>query len=193
MAGFASAGPGVQVELGCASPASWTSRRARCSRASWTRLWTQAKKTCTSISPGSDSSISPRRASSTSVPASSRRPAAASCFITLRRSRGACSRCWTRTRQRLRPEPPEQRARVRDGKALPVVVEVDENLGVATPTRDPPCPLVELRLRVVAAPPPVTMVQAHQRPVRGELAGLERPLRVVGYHERGLVLAEQCV
>ena len=80
-----------------------------------------------------------------------------------------------------------------DGEALPVVVEVDEHLGPAAPLGDSPGPLVQLRLRVVAAPAAVAVVQPDERPVRRQLVRLEGPARVVGDHERGAVGAQLLV
>jgi len=39
----------------------------------------------------------------------------------------------------------------------------------------------------------VAVVEPQQRPVRGQIARLERPARVVGDHERGAVRAKQVV
>src|SRR5215210_4366767 len=51
---------------------------------------------------------------------------------------------------------------VADGEALPVVVEVGEHLGVPRDVAEPACPLAELRGGVVAAPPAVAVVEAHE-------------------------------
>ena len=64
-------------------------------------------------------------------------------------------------------------------KPSPVVVEVDEHLGPAAPFGDLAGPLVELGLRVVAAPSAVAVMEAHERPIGSELARLEGPAGVV--------------
>ena len=88
--------------------------------------------------------------------------------------RGCCGARSTAWRP---PQPPHEREGVVHGEALPVVVEVDEHLGPAAPVGDPLGPLVELGLRVVAAPAAVAVVEADERPVGGELVRLERPAR----------------
>ena len=79
--------------------------------------------------------------------------------------------------------------RVRDGEALPVVVEVDKALGPPAPGAEAVRPGVELALRVVPAPAAAAVVEADVRPVGGELVSLEGPLGVVADNERGSALA----
>ena len=114
-------------------------------------------------------------------------------------TRSATRRCTCRaccdarsTAWRRRQPPPEQLG-VLDGEALPVVVEVDEDLGRPAPLRDPPGPLIDLRVRVVAPSPAPAVVQSHERPVGGQLARLKGPLRVVCDHERCGVAAQKRV
>src|ERR687895_1112088 len=78
------------------------------------------------------------------------------------------------------PEP----ERVLDGVALPVVVEVRVDVDLRPPRSNAPLPLLELALGVVPAAAAVTVVEANERPVRGELVRLEGPLGVVTDHER---------
>src|SRR4029453_12708866 len=58
---------------------------------------------------------------------------------------------------------------------------------------DPPRPLVQLGLGVLAAAAAVAVVQAEDRPVGGQLVRLEGPARVVRDHQRGVVRAQLLV
>src|SRR3954454_22418080 len=102
-----------------------------------------------------------------------------------RASSGAPSPIWSK--------PPPEQAGVLHGEALPVVVEVDVYVGARAPGGDPPRPGLELGAGVVAAASAVTVVEADQGPVAGQLALLEGPARVVADHERHAVLPQQVV
>src|SRR5206468_8094365 len=69
-------------------------------------------------------------------------------------------------------------------EALPVVVEVEVDLGAAPPLLDALRPGLQLGLRVVAAAPAPAVVEAHERPVRRDLVRDVRALRVVPDGER---------
>src|SRR4051794_7174818 len=91
-------------------------------------------------------------------------------------------------------EPPFHPERISDGEDLPVVVEVREHVDLLAPAFEALRPLLELRLRVVAAAAARAVVEAHERPVGREDLLLERPhLRAVADHERDVVLAQQRV
>src|SRR6266516_275242 len=76
---------------------------------------------------------------------------------------------------------------------LPVVVEVGVHLDAGAPARDPPLPLLELALGVVAAAPATSVVETDVGPIRGQLVGADSTPGVVGDHQRGVVAAEQVV
>src|SRR5215203_1821393 len=78
-------------------------------------------------------------------------------------------------------------------EALPVVVEVGEDLGVLAPGADPLAPLLELALGVVAVPAPAAVVEAHEGPVRRQLVGLEGAIGMIADGEGDPVLAQQGV
>src|SRR5436305_359457 len=61
------------------------------------------------------------------------------------------------------------------------------------PVLEPLRPLLELGLRVVAAPSAMAVVEAHQGPVGGHLVGLEVEPFAVADHERGAVRPQQGV
>src|SRR3954454_22132360 len=82
---------------------------------------------------------------------------------------------------------------VADREALPVVVEVRPDGGLARDLGELRRPRAQLALRVVAAPPPVAVVEAHERPVRGQHERLPRALGMVADRERDLVPAQQLV
>src|SRR5690348_8432756 len=92
----------------------------------------------------------------------------------------------------LRPQRAPQKTPVLDRKALPVVVEVGVDVDPAAPLDDAIPPFLELASRVVPGPA-AAVVEADERPVRGQLASLERPLGMVADGQRGLPLAEQGV
>src|SRR5215218_6842141 len=82
--------------------------------------------------------------------------------------------------------------RVLDRVALPVVVEVGEDVYGWRPSAEAFCPLVQLSMAVVpvrAARPPV---EAHEREVGRELVGLEPVhLRTVADNERDVALTQE--
>src|SRR4051794_5899362 len=68
---------------------------------------------------------------------------------------------------------------VRGRVALPVVVQVDEDLAAGAPCGDPPAPPVELGLRVVAATTGVAVVEAQVGELPDRLRLRKRPALVV--------------
>src|SRR3954454_11238762 len=82
---------------------------------------------------------------------------------------------------------------VADREALPVVVEVGPDRRLAGDRGEPVGPGPQLGLRVVAAPPAVAVVEAHERPVGRQLERLEGALGVVADGQRDLVPAQQLV
>src|SRR5438067_585815 len=80
--------------------------------------------------------------------------------------------------------------RVLDREALPVVVEVD--VAVDVERLEPLRPLLELARRIVPARA-AAAVEADERPVRGQLARLERPAPVVADHESRAVRPQELV
>src|SRR5215217_2728953 len=76
-------------------------------------------------------------------------------------------------RRRGLPETALQVAPVLDRVALPVVVEVGEDIDVSRPRCEPLGPLVQLPVRVVAVPPAGAAVKADQREVGRQLVRLE--------------------
>ena len=86
------------------------------------------------------------------------------------RSTVTCSRPCSSSRQRCRSSPPRfrplQRKRVADRVAVPVVVEVGEDLDLRAPGRDPRRQLLELAGGVVAVAAARAVVEAHEGPVR---------------------------
>src|SRR5919202_4287406 len=102
----------------------------------------------------------------------------------------------------LRPRPdrcsgalehPAQGDRVAGREHLPVVVEVDEALGLAPDVEQARRPLAQLAVGVVAAPSAVAVVEAHERPAGGEDERLPRALGVVAVREGDVVPAQQLV
>ena len=90
-------------------------------------------------------------------------------------------------------EPPLQRTSVGDGKALPVVVEVDEHLGAGAATGRCGGPTPRSRVPSSCLAGPVAVVQAYQGPRGGQLAGLKGPAGVIADDQRGVVFAQQPV
>src|SRR4051794_34158019 len=90
-------------------------------------------------------------------------------------------------------QPVGQPARVAYRVGLPVVVEVGEDLDPRSPGGDPPLPLLELALGVVAVAPTTPVVEPDVGPIGGDLAGFELAPGVVGDDEGGVVLAELVV
>src|SRR5512133_228818 len=79
-------------------------------------------------------------------------------------------------------------------KALPVVVEVGVDVGAAvTPAGDPPGSLLQLALRVVAASPSASVMEADERPVGRQLESAEGGRRAVRDHQSGAVLSQEHV
>src|SRR5262249_23069596 len=83
--------------------------------------------------------------------------------------------------------------RVLDRVAAPVVVEIHKNIDARAPGGDSPTPALKLGLGVAPVAPASPVVEAQERPRSGQLAGLERPLRVVADHERDVALAERVI
>src|SRR5438093_5454298 len=82
---------------------------------------------------------------------------------------------------------------VAGGEALPVVVEVAEDLAAGGDLAQARRPLLQLAPGVVAAAPARAVVEAHEGEVRrGRRLG-ERPARVVGQDGRDAVLAQERV
>src|SRR5207244_6108671 len=96
--------------------------------------------------------------------------------------------------RRSRGEPPLQPERIPDRECLPVVVEIRENVHLATPLLETSRPLLELALAVVAPSTTRAVVEADVGPVGGQLVSLEL-LHVgpVADHERGAMSAQQVV
>src|SRR5690242_19900105 len=92
----------------------------------------------------------------------------------------------------LRPKRAPQKEPVRDCEAAPVVVEVGVDVDSPPPLDDAISPLLELPPRVVPGPA-ATVVEADERPVRGQLARLKLPVGVVADRNRRLVFPEQRV
>src|SRR5918998_1107144 len=78
-------------------------------------------------------------------------------------------------------------------EALPVVVEVGEDLGVGAPRGDPPLPFLELIFGVVAVPAPAAVVEADEGPVRRQLVGLEGTRWMIADDKCSLMLAQEGV
>src|SRR5439155_24942318 len=76
---------------------------------------------------------------------------------------------------------------------LPVVVEVEEDLDLGAPGSDPAPPALQLALGVVAPAAATPVVEANVGPIRGDLVGLERALRVIADHQRGAMATQQDV
>src|SRR3954462_11542817 len=86
---------------------------------------------------------------------------------------------------------PLEHSRVLHREALPVVVQVQVDLGARAPGGYASGPRLELASRVVAAPAAMPVMEADEGPVGGQLPGLERPAWVVADDEGHPVPAEQ--
>jgi len=94
----------------------------------------------------------------------------------------------------VRSDHPPQVERVARREDLPVVVEVRVDVDRRAPLGDPRRPLAKLGLRVVAAPPAMAVVEAHEREVGHDLVRLElRDLRAIADRQRHAVPAQQLV